>query len=52
MAPPSASTYRFDIVGEQQGFLAHARGSQCRLGAGVAPSYYDYVELLGKMHLD
>jgi hypothetical protein len=42
--------YRLDIMGQQQSFLAHARGSQRRLGAGVASAYYDHVEFFVKMH--
>jgi hypothetical protein len=42
--------YRLDIMGEKQRFLAHAGSSQGGLGASMASSYYDYIELFGKLH--
>ncbi len=38
---------RLDVVGQQQGRGAHARGGQCRLGTGMATANHDDVEFLG-----
>jgi len=41
----------FNIMGQQQGFTAHARRRQTGFSAGMATAYHDYVELVGVLHI-
>src|SRR5882762_3740760 len=41
---------RLDVVREQQRLLAHARGSERGLGAGVATADHDYLEYFAETH--
>src|SRR5690606_23842985 len=41
---------RLDVVGEQQGGAAHARGGQRRLRAGVPTTHHDDVKLFRVQH--
>ena len=41
---------RVEVVRKQQGFHAHARAGQRRLGAGVAATDHDYIETVRKLH--
>ena len=38
---------RLDVVGQQQGLAAHARGGERGLGAGMAAADDDDIEFLG-----
>jgi len=40
----------FDVVGEQQGARAEARGGQGRLGPGMAAAHYDDIEFVLILH--
>ena len=41
---------RLDVMREQQRAGAHARGRQCRFGAGVSAADHDHVESFGEAH--